>query len=40
MIGRPHRSTSAKAEKLLGWTPRSIEEAVLATGRNILARAH
>ncbi|MEY9855825.1 nucleoside-diphosphate-sugar epimerase [Catenulispora sp. GAS73] len=40
MIGRPHRATSAKAEKLLGWTPRPKEEAVLATGRSILARAH
>ncbi|MEZ0111129.1 nucleoside-diphosphate-sugar epimerase [Catenulispora sp. EB89] len=40
MIGRPHRATSAKAEQLLGWTPRPKEEAVLATGRSILARAH
>lgn len=40
MIGRPHRATSAKAEQLLGWTPRPKEEAVLAAGRSILARAH
>jgi nucleoside-diphosphate-sugar epimerase len=40
MIGRPLRATSAKAEKLLGWTPRPKEEAVLAAGRSILARAH
>ncbi|WP_158901438.1 aldehyde reductase [Burkholderia sp. L27(2015)] len=39
MIGRPHRATSAKAEKLLGWIPRPKEEAVLATGRSVLARA-
>jgi nucleoside-diphosphate-sugar epimerase len=40
MIGRSHRATSAKAEKLLGWTPRPKEEALLAAGRSILARAH
>lgn len=40
MLGRPHRATSAKAEKLLGWMPRPKEEAVLAAGRSILARAY
>lgn len=40
MLGRPHQATSAKAEKLLGWIPRSKEEAVLAAGRSILARAY
>lgn len=40
MLGRPHRATSAKAEKLLGWIPRPKEEAVLAAGRSILARAY
>lgn len=39
MIGRPHRATSAKAERVLGWTPRPKQEAVLAAGRSILARA-
>lgn len=39
MIGRPHRATSAKAERLLCWTPRPKEEAVIAAGRSILARA-
>lgn len=37
LIGRPHRATSAKAEQLLGWTPRPKEEAVLAAGRSILS---
>jgi hypothetical protein len=40
VIGRPHRATSAKAERLLGWKPSPKEEAVLAAGRSILARAH
>lgn len=39
MIGRPHRASSAKAEQLLGWSPRPKEEAVLAAGRSILAGA-
>jgi hypothetical protein len=40
MIGRPLRATSAKAEQLLGWTPRPKEEAVLATGRSTRWHAH
>ena len=40
MIGRLHRASSAKAQQLLGWTPRPQEEAVLAAGRSIMARAH
>ncbi|MEV7630276.1 hypothetical protein [Actinoplanes sp. NPDC089786] len=40
LIGHPHRATSAKAMQLLGWTPRPKEEAVLAAGSSILARAH
>jgi len=36
MIGRPHRSTSEKAQRLLGWKPRAAQEAVAATGESVL----
>lgn len=35
-LGRKVNGTSAKAQKLLGWTPRSREEAVLATARSMI----
>ncbi|TQM43868.1 NAD-dependent epimerase/dehydratase family protein [Pseudonocardia cypriaca] len=37
MLGTPRDATSAKAQRVLGWAPRSPEEAVLATARSILA---
>lgn len=36
MLGRPHRATSAKAERVLGWTPRTTQEAVVATAESVL----
>ncbi|MFE6304646.1 NAD-dependent epimerase/dehydratase family protein [Nocardiopsis sp. NPDC057823] len=37
MLGTPRDTTSAKAQRVLGWKPRPPEEAVLATARSILA---
>lgn len=37
MLGTPHDATSAKARRMLGWAPRSTEEAVVATAQSILA---
>jgi hypothetical protein len=31
LLGNVRNATSAKAERLLGWTPRSPEDAVVAT---------
>lgn len=38
MLGTPHRSTSAKALRLLGWSPRPAADTVVTTGRTILSR--
>lgn len=35
-LGRPKNATSAKARHVLGWTPRSNEEAVVATAESLL----
>ncbi|MDA0159041.1 hypothetical protein OM076_02090 [Solirubrobacter ginsenosidimutans] len=34
-----HDATSAKAQRELGWTPRSWEDAVTATAESLLALA-
>lgn len=38
MLGTPRDTTSAKAQRVLGWAPRPPEEAVLATARSVLSR--
>lgn len=35
-LGKVRNSTSAKAERLLGWAPRPPEEAIVATGESLL----
>ncbi len=35
-LGKFKNATSAKAQKLLGWTPRSSEEAIAATGESLV----
>jgi dihydroflavonol-4-reductase len=35
-LGRPKNATSEKARRILGWTPRSNEEAVVATAESLL----
>jgi nucleoside-diphosphate-sugar epimerase len=35
-LGRPKNATSAKARRILGWTPRSNEEAIIATAESLL----
>jgi dihydroflavonol-4-reductase len=35
-LGRRKRVTNAKAQQLLGWTPRSNEQAILATGESLV----
>jgi len=35
-LGKKKNATSAKAQRLLGWTPRSREDAVVATGESLL----
>ncbi|GAA0522932.1 dihydroflavonol-4-reductase [Paractinoplanes deccanensis] len=37
MLGTPRDATSAKAQRVLDWAPRSPEEAVLATAESMLA---
>jgi len=36
-LGRKHDFTSAKAQTLLGWTPRPMEETILDTARSLIA---
>jgi len=36
-LGKRHDFTSAKAQSLLGWKPRSLEETVLDTARSLIA---
>ncbi|WGD55593.1 aldehyde reductase [Bradyrhizobium sp. CB1650] len=36
MLGKVRRSTSAKARRLLGWEPRSNEEAILSTAESLI----
>jgi nucleoside-diphosphate-sugar epimerase len=35
-LGRPKNATSEKAQRLLGWAPRSNEEAIIATAESLL----
>jgi dihydroflavonol-4-reductase len=35
-LGRPKNATSAKAQRLLGWAPRSSEEAIVATAESLV----
>ncbi len=35
-LGKQKNATSAKAQRMLGWTPRSVEEAVVATGESLI----
>ncbi len=37
MLGKIRNATSAKAERVLGWKPRSREEAIVATAESLLA---
>jgi nucleoside-diphosphate-sugar epimerase len=34
-LGKPKNATSAKARRLLGWSPRSSEEALVATAESL-----
>ena len=36
-LGKRHDFTSAKAQRLLGWTPRPMEETILDTARSLIA---
>jgi nucleoside-diphosphate-sugar epimerase len=35
-LGRPKNATGAKAQRLLGWAPRSSEEAIVATAESLV----
>jgi nucleoside-diphosphate-sugar epimerase len=35
-LGKANRATSAKAQQLLGWQPRSVEESLADTGRSLV----
>jgi len=35
-LGKPRNGTSAKAQRVLGWTPRSAEDALTATAESLL----
>lgn len=35
-LGKPKNATSAKAQRLLGWSPRSSEEAIVATAESLV----
>jgi len=36
LLGKIRNATSAKAERLLGWKPRSREETIVATAESLL----
>jgi nucleoside-diphosphate-sugar epimerase len=36
-LGRKKNATSAKAQRVLGWTPRSREDAIVATAESLLS---
>ena len=36
MLGKVRRSTSAKAMSVLGWQPRSNQEAILSTAESLI----
>jgi nucleoside-diphosphate-sugar epimerase len=36
LLGKPWRTTNAKAQHLLNWKPRSVEEAVIATAESLV----
>ena len=35
-LGKPKNATNAKARRVLGWTPRSAEDAVVATAESLV----
>jgi dihydroflavonol-4-reductase len=35
-LGKPKNASSGKARRLLGWSPRSNEEAIVATARSLV----
>jgi nucleoside-diphosphate-sugar epimerase len=35
-LGKPKNATSAKAQRVLGWTPRSREDAIIATAESLV----
>ena len=37
LLGKPRSATSAKAERVLGWKPRSWQDAVVATAESLFA---
>jgi nucleoside-diphosphate-sugar epimerase len=37
-LGKTKSATNAKAKRVLGWTPRSAEEAIVATGQSLVAQ--
>ena len=36
-LGKPKNATNQKAKRLLGWAPRSNEDAIVATAESLLA---
>jgi dihydroflavonol-4-reductase len=38
-LGKSKNATNAKAKRILGWAPRSAEEAIVATGESLVAEA-
>jgi dihydroflavonol-4-reductase len=36
LVGRNMNATSAKASRMLGWSPRSSEEAIVATAESLV----
>jgi dihydroflavonol-4-reductase len=37
-LGKPKNATSEKARRILGWTPRSNEDAIVATAQSLVER--
>jgi nucleoside-diphosphate-sugar epimerase len=35
-LGKPRNATNAKARRVLGWTPRSNEEAIVSTAESLI----
>ena len=38
-LGKRKNATNEKARRILGWTPRSIEESLIATGESLVRLA-
>ena len=36
-LGKPKNATSAKAERVLGWKPRSAADSIVATAESLIA---